>query len=474
MRVKNTYAQTLILKILCSFDDRERAAIYEKTRSQLVQQGKTAALQQLELCKHFTEELKSNDRAPWEDSFESVCKTLFARQKGLPDDAVLLQKDIWQALRVENIPRSRKLVHTLFDLEASGEAVLYPRDCPPKLLPENTFGYKDEFFLYLYPDRVVNHVKIRHLLLLPENRERKNILQIFLTQLGKEDLIRVAKTKYLYDLPAEDSEKTEDLAKKTKNLGDKDRNTTNMIRIGGVRQEFLVLDRYLAQKIGTAPKKSGASKVFIDYNNGDRKVTEMDVKDLCAGFREVKNRLFWETRLSYLYDLPAQDVTNGPILDCLQILWDCLPGENKSALRHAFPQFAELFDKLGTPGYREDFTDLYEVIDDYRNRRGIALDELAYALNVDMHTYNRYQKVWQLFRLQGRYPDHNNRLSRNRLLFLTVYLEMDLSTAVGFLSLAGIYFSFSPESLDAEVVKFLQGNGKVKKDELLWKLVDMK
>lgn len=190
-----------------------------------------------------------------------------------------------------------------------------------------------------------------------------------------------------------------------------------------------------------------------------RELRPEEILRLCAGFAKASNRLFWENQLYLAFpDLRTADVTDGPVLDCLQAVWDSLPQERREMAPFIFLAYADWFEKLSGTNREEPPEEmpsgLYEMLEYARKRAGVSKTELYNLLEIDPDTYAAYQKAWHLFEQNGCADDFpRNRLSRDRLLSLAIYLKMDFYTAVTVLATAG--YSFRLTASDIIVAGYL-------------------
>lgn len=189
-------------------------------------------------------------------------------------------------------------------------------------------------------------------------------------------------------------------------------------------------------------KDSSINNFIRSIQDHVRKLTPEEIKLLCGQFDQASDRLFWENQIYILFnELPVPDVTDGPVLTCLQAVWDCLmPEEQRYAIRN-YPSQNIWFDKLSKADEIPQSTGLYEFVDSELKKAHISQDEICYQWNMEPDTYRAYRKAWTEFEengFSGRYP--KNRLSRERLLYLAVILDLDFYTTAGMLAMADYDF----------------------------------
>lgn len=134
---------------------------------------------------------------------------------------------------------------------------------------------------------------------------------------------------------------------------------------------------------------------------------------------------------------------------CLQpcaAVWDSLTKDEQETASTTFLSYADWFQKLKNEtenNTSSEDTGLYEFLENARKRSGVKQTRIFDELNMDSDTYYSYKKRWEAFEKEGckgAYP--KKRLSRERLLFLAVFLDMDYYTTVGMLAIAGYSFHF--------------------------------
>ena len=190
-----------------------------------------------------------------------------------------------------------------------------------------------------------------------------------------------------------------------------------------------------------------------------RELRPEEIIRLCAGFSQKSNRLFWENQVYLAFpNLRTADVTDGPVLNCLQAVWESLPEERRETAPFVFLPYADWFEKLSTKTQeqktKETLNGLYEILESARQCAGVAKTEMYNILEIDPDTYAAYKKAWYLFEKSGCTGDFpRNRLSRDQLLCLAIYLKMDFHTAVMVLATAG--YSFRLTTSDSIVVGYL-------------------
>ncbi len=202
-----------------------------------------------------------------------------------------------------------------------------------------------------------------------------------------------------------------------------------------------------AMKSGENGKTGSANNIIDRVHDGARKLKPEEIIGLCSGFKKESSRLFWENQVYLLFpDLPAPDVKDGPVLDCLQAVWDSLTGEEREIAQNSILTHLDWFAKLSSEEAEpfEGYTGLYDLLDRASKRAGISKERIYEELNMDRDTYRSYRRAWDKFEENGCIgPYPRNRLSRERLLYLAVFLDMDYYTTVGMLGMAGYAFQFS-------------------------------
>lgn len=188
-----------------------------------------------------------------------------------------------------------------------------------------------------------------------------------------------------------------------------------------------------------------------------RELKPEEILRLCAGFEQESNRLFWENQVYLMFpNLRTMDVTDGPVLDCLQALWDSLPYQCRERAPFVLFTYMDWFEKLTQNGEetRDESLGLYAILEKEMRRVGIQKTEIYNILEMDSDTYASYRRAWCAFEKKdctGPFP--RNRLSRGRLLYLAVYLKMSFYTTVAMLAVAG--YSFRLIHSDSVVAGYL-------------------
>ena len=178
-----------------------------------------------------------------------------------------------------------------------------------------------------------------------------------------------------------------------------------------------------------------------------REITPGEIRALCDGFENSWDRLFWENQIYLCFRdrLRAEDVTDGPVLACLEAVWNSLEPTERELAADRLPAHTDWFRQLeGDQDPDDSQAGLYDVLDQARKRVGVTLTDIYELLSIHEDTYATYKKAWLEFEnsgYSGPYPP--KRLSRQRLLYLAVYLEMDYYTAAGMLATAGYGFHSS-------------------------------
>ena len=257
---------------------------------------------------------------------------------------------------------------------------------------------------------------------------------------------------------------------------DKYNNFESLAKTILARQNNKPSETILKKEIGTAlgVKESSANTIVTRIHDHVRELRRKELLKLCEGFKSAANKLFWENQVYSIFpELRAPDVTDSPVLDCLQAIWDSLSPEEQSAACDRFPSYTDWFERLKGEPHTEEYVEccgLYDLLDEaYANakRKGRKrIKSCIYEeLNIDPDTYAAYEKSWLAFErrgCRGSYP--SKRLSRERLLYLAVVLDMDFYTAAAVLAKAG--YAFHNEKADRAAAGYLLKRG-VSKDEAL-------
>lgn len=202
-----------------------------------------------------------------------------------------------------------------------------------------------------------------------------------------------------------------------------------------------------------------------------RELRPDEIRCLCAGFERKSNRLFWENQVYLIFpNLRTQDAAGGPVLDCLQAVWNSLPQEDRETAPFVFLSYADWFRQLEQPQENKtcrmsDELGLYDLLEQARQRANLFKTELYNILEIDPDTYASYKRAWLLFEkngCNGGFP--RNRLSRERLLCLAIHLKMDFYTAVALLGMAG--YSFPIAASDSVVAGYLWDHRYSRKEAL--------
>ena len=212
------------------------------------------------------------------------------------------------------------------------------------------------------------------------------------------------------------------------------------------------------KKDGTPLAESGVNAVLYRIEKHTRELKPEEIARLCAGFERESDRLFWKNQVYLIFpELRTPDVTDGPVLNCLQAVWDSMPQEQREDAPFVFLPYRDWFVKLQRVQEEEVLqapNGLYDLLERERRRAGLSKTEMAYILPIDPDTYASYKRAWIKFEnnnCKGDFP--RNRLSREELLYLAVYLKMDFYTAVAVLAAAG--YSFRLTSSDRVVAGYL-------------------
>lgn len=210
------------------------------------------------------------------------------------------------------------------------------------------------------------------------------------------------------------------------------------------RQNNRSVERITQKEIGRRLnfKDSSINNFIRSIQDHVRKLTPEEIKLLCGQFDQASDSLFWENQIYILFnELPVPDVTDGPVLMCLQAVWDCLNAEEQRYAICNYQSQRIWFDKLNKVEESSQSAGLYVFVDSELKKAHISQDEICYQWNMEPDTYRAYRKAWTEFEengFSGRYP--KNRLSRERLLYLAVILDLDFYTTAGMLAMADYDF----------------------------------
>lgn len=207
--------------------------------------------------------------------------------------------------------------------------------------------------------------------------------------------------------------------------------------------------------VGEAMKMSptSAGNLLDRIADHAREPKQAEIDELLKGFGDSRNRLFWKNQIYLCFpdllrapDVTEEDTEGKPVLGCLRAVWNSLSQTEQDLAAERFPSHESWFWQLKDT-QEPDFpqTGLYDLLDQARKRAKVTLFEVYEELSIHEDTYAAYKKAWVAFeknRGNGEiYPA--KRLSRQRLLYLAVFLEMDYYTAAGMLATAGYDFHSS-------------------------------
>lgn len=235
----------------------------------------------------------------------------------------------------------------------------------------------------------------------------------------------------------------------------------------GCRPEAITLpDIYSGMKRDQVEEdraKMSAGNIVNRIEDHARLLRPEEIDSLCSGFRKESNRLFWINEIYRMFpELPVEDIEGGPVLDCLQALWNSLSVDEQKRMRGIFPTRADWFEKLGIKESQAGALDggpikLYTFIDDMRRQMNLSQAALCEGLNIaSADTYRVYRREWEAYEKNvnwNYFP--RRRLSREQMLCILVLLQLDYATAVLVLGAAG--YSFHDSERDSIVVKYLSG-----------------
>lgn len=197
-------------------------------------------------------------------------------------------------------------------------------------------------------------------------------------------------------------------------------------------------------KDGTPLAVASGNNTLNRIQDHVRELKPGEIFRLCAGFRRESDRLFWENQVYLIFpDLRTVDVTGGPVLDCLQAVWDSIPYRYRERAPFVLFTYSDWFQKLRKNSVvtREDSGGLYGILEKKMQSAGIQKTEIYNVLDIDSDTYASYKQSWLVFEKNGcTGPFPKKRLSRDRLLYLAIYMKMDFYTAVAVLAMAGYSF----------------------------------
>lgn len=214
----------------------------------------------------------------------------------------------------------------------------------------------------------------------------------------------------------------------------------------------------MTKKDGTPLAESGIPAILDRVDRKTRELKPEEIESLCSHFERESDRIFWENQVYMLFpELRTPDVTDGPVLNCLQAVWDSLPQEQRAEAPFVFLPYHDWFAKLQRKEEEELEAApkrLYDLLDRERKRAGCSKTDMLNILPIDPDTYTAYKHAWIAFEnnnYKGNFP--RNRLSRCQLLYLAVYLKMTFYTAAAVLATAGYSFRLRP--LDKIVAEYL-------------------
>lgn len=177
-----------------------------------------------------------------------------------------------------------------------------------------------------------------------------------------------------------------------------------------------------------------------------------EIHKLLNGFGDSSNRIFWKNQIYLCFpdllrspDITEEDAEGKPVLECLRAVWNSLSQPEQALATDRFPSHAGWFRQLeGAQEMDSPQISLYNFLDQARKRANVTLTDIYEKFSIHEDTYAVYKKTWIEFEkngCHGTYPA--KRLSRQRLLYLAVYLEMDYYSAAGMLATAGYDFHSS-------------------------------
>lgn len=234
------------------------------------------------------------------------------------------------------------------------------------------------------------------------------------------------------------------------------------------------LEKITKKMVGEAMEMSSTSAGNLLDRIADhvREMKPDEIHALCKNFEAPCECLFWENQVYLCFpELRAPDVTEEnpeckPVLECLQAVWNSLSVQEQALAAERLPAHADWFRQLeGAQESDVPQTGLYDLLDQARKRARVTLTDIYEKLSIHEDTYAAYKKVWLTFEkngCSGAYPP--KRLSRQRLLYLAVYLEMDYYTTAGMLAVAG--YDFHATKADIIAAGYLLDRRYSKKEAL--------
>lgn len=221
-----------------------------------------------------------------------------------------------------------------------------------------------------------------------------------------------------------------------------------------------------------------AGKIVNRIEDRARELKPEEIINLCSGFQKESNRLFWENQIYICFpELPTPDVEDGPVLDCLQAVWDSLPPTEQENAKVTLPIYKAWFGKLSgkePPASENEKKHLYELLHDAARGKdkdkSKTLEAVFEELGIHKDTYYSYKKNWEKYEERGGGAFPRNRLSRDQLIYLAVFLDMDYYEAVYMLGMAGYALQLDDDEKDA--VEYLLDRSGKSRDKALKNLQD--
>lgn len=201
----------------------------------------------------------------------------------------------------------------------------------------------------------------------------------------------------------------------------------------------------LAEAIGIQKETSNPSLLFGRMDEGKRVLKNDEIDKACEGFKSETDRRFWKNML-YRCDVRTErpdEVTDGPVLNCLQAVWDArqrewnvLPKEQCEKLRTDFMEknkvYSSWFDQMMKPEGNPPQGLFYDFIDSMVDwTQGEILD----CVGCSRSTWEAKKKAWKAFESGGPFPA--NRLKREQIVRLCLAGKADLLTTIHLLAMMG-------------------------------------
>lgn len=212
-----------------------------------------------------------------------------------------------------------------------------------------------------------------------------------------------------------------------------------------------------------------SNKILCRIREGKRSVRSDEIDGLCDGFTNNSNHLFWVNQMYALFPyLRMEDTIGGPILHCLRAIWDCLGNDQKDSILKELPQYVHWKKKLEPSSKNR----LYDLLLDAQAKTKAAkgsgnatIEDLCWQLSMETETWSKYKEAWEDYEKSGGiagYPELQY-LSKDRLMYLAIVLDMDYAAAVELLASGG--FSLHLTEQDEKVMRYLLNRSTAKKED---------